>query len=137
MNQILEEYQDIHKFDQFFLALERLLKIDIMETRAALREATQLVAETLDAEWIDIFLHDPLAAMLVALEISDTPSEKQLRAQGLNRLPLLHGGYPAKVFLTGFRSLTGHLEREPEHLGGMTSAEGLSIRSEMVVALEV
>lgn len=137
MNQLLEEYQSMHKYGQFFLALERLLTLEIVEARAALREAKQLVAETLHAERVDIFLHDPLAATLIELETSDAPSEKRLRSQGLNRLPLLHGGYPAKVFLDGFCSLTGHLDREPEHLPGMTSHEGLSIRSEMVVALEV
>jgi len=137
MNHIFEEHQDIHRHTLFYSALEQLLKIETMELKTALHEATQLVAEILETEQVHIFLYDPMATTLVALEASETPSGKRLRALGLNRLPLFEGGYPVKTFLTGSGTLTGHLDREPEHLPGTTSPEGLSIRSEMVAALEV
>ncbi|HVU65528.1 MAG TPA: winged helix-turn-helix domain-containing protein [Ktedonobacteraceae bacterium] len=137
MNYILEEQQHRQKYDRFFLALERLLKLETAEVKTALDEATRLMAEMLMAEQVDIFLHDPQAAALVAVGPGETASGKRLRTLGMNRLSLLHGGYPVKAFLNGGCALTGHLEREPDHLVSMTNADGLHIRSEIVVALEV
>jgi two-component system OmpR family sensor kinase len=42
-----------------------------------------------------------------------------------------------KVFMTGISYLTEHLDQEPDRILGMSSPEGLGIRSEMVVALDV
>lgn len=122
---------------RFLPVLEQLLKIEASEVKAALHQATHLVAEILEAEYVTIFLHDPLAAALVALGDSGTVPGKRLCALGLDRLPLLQGSYPVQGFLSGCGLLTGHLEREAGNLPGRTTPQGLGIRSEMVVALEV
>jgi signal transduction histidine kinase len=137
MSQLSNEDQESRKRDRLLLTLERLLKMEALEVKATLNEVAQLVVEVLEAEKVDVFLYDASIDTLVALGTSDTPLGKRQHALGLNRLPLTNGGYIVKVFLTGAAYLTGHLDQEPERIGGMVSVEGLGLRSEMVVALDV
>lgn len=137
MSQLSDEDQESRKRDRLLLTLERLLKMEALEVKATLNEVAQLVAEVLEAEKVDVFLYDASIDTLVALGTSNTPLGKRQHALGLNRLPLTNGGYIVKVFLTGATYLTGHLDQEPERIGGMVSVEGLGLRSEMAVALDV
>jgi two-component system OmpR family sensor kinase len=137
MSQLSNESQESRKRDRLLLTLERLLKMEALEVKATLNEMAQLVAEVLEAEKVDVFLYDASIDTLVALGTSNTPLGKRQHALGLNRLPLTNGGYIVRVFLTGGTYLTGHLEQEPDRISGMVSAEGLGLRSEMAVALDV
>lgn len=137
MNQTPDEQSSDRKHDRLLPTLERLLKIEAIEINVTLNEAAQLVADALEAEKVDVFLHDPAIDTLVALGTSNTPLGKRQHALGLDRMPLVNGGYIVKVFRAGTSYLTGHLEQEPDRIIGMTSSEGLDIRSEMVVVLEV
>ncbi len=137
MSQLSNESHESQKRDRLLLTLERLLKMEALEVKATLNEMAQLVAEVLEAEKVDVFLYDASIDTLVALGTSNTPLGKRQHALGLNRLPLTNGGYIVRVFLTGGTYLTGHLEQEPDRISGMVSAEGLGLRSEMAVALDV
>lgn len=137
MNQTANEHQGDHKHDRLLPTLERLLRIEATELDVALNEAALLVAGALEAEKVDVFLHDPKVDTLIALGTSDTPLGRRQRALGLDRMPVVNGGYIVKVFLSGISYLTGHLEQEPDRVIGMTSSEGLGVRSEMVAGLEV
>ena len=68
--------------------LEGLLAIQATEARSALNQASDLVAATLSADKVDIFVNDPAVDTLVALGTSDTPMGRRQIALGLNRLPL-------------------------------------------------
>ncbi|HEV2656370.1 MAG TPA: GAF domain-containing protein, partial [Ktedonobacteraceae bacterium] len=137
MNQTANEHQGDRKQDRLLPTLERLLSIEATELDVALNEAALLVADALGAEKVDVFLHDPTVDTLIALGTSDTPLGRRQRALGLDRMPVVNGGYIVKVFLSGISYLTGHLEQEPDRVIGMTSTEGLGVRSEMVAGLEV
>ncbi|GHO97297.1 hypothetical protein KSF_073450 [Reticulibacter mediterranei] len=137
MSQLSDEDQEGRKRDRLLLTLERLLKMEALEVKAMLNEMAQLVAEVLEAEKVDVFLYDASIDILVALGTSNTPLGKRQHALGLDRLPLTNGGYIVKVFLTGATYLTGHLDQEPERISSMVNTEGLGLRSEMIVALDV
>ncbi|HZR39682.1 MAG TPA: GAF domain-containing sensor histidine kinase [Ktedonobacteraceae bacterium] len=137
MSQTPDGTEDTRKPDRLLLTLERLLQIEAVEFKAVLNEAAQLMAEALCAQKADVFLYDPTSKTLVALGTSQTPLGKRQHALGLNRIPLINGGYLVKVFATGTPYLTGHLDQDPERIVGMSSPDGLGIRSEMVVALDV
>ena len=137
MSSIQGEHQADHRQNRLLVILERLLRIDATELNLALNQAAQLIVEAFEAEKVDVFLHDPTIDTLVALGTSDTPVGRRERALGLDRMPIVNGGYMVEVFLTGTSYLTGHLDQEPNRIIGMTSSEGLGIRSEMVVALDV
>ena len=56
--------RDTHSSDgggqqRLLATLERLLAIQALEVKAALDEASQLVAEALGIDLVDAFLHDP------------------------------------------------------------------------------
>jgi signal transduction histidine kinase len=137
MDQISDEYAHYSKQDRLLVTLERLLLIEAVELNALLKEAAQLVAEALSAEKVDMFLYDPGVETLVAIGTSQTPLGKRQHTLGLNRIPLINGGYLVHVFQDGISYLTGRLDLAPDRIIGMTSDEGLGIRSEMVVALNV
>ncbi len=137
MNETQAEHQAGQRQERLLVILERLLRIDATEFKPTLNQAAQLVAEALEAEKVDVFLHDPSIDTLIALGTSDTPVGRRQHALGLDRMPIVNGGYMVEVFLTGTSYLTGHLDQDPNRIVGMTSSEGLGIRSEMVAALEV
>ncbi|HET8845177.1 MAG TPA: HAMP domain-containing sensor histidine kinase [Ktedonobacteraceae bacterium] len=137
MRQAPDGSENNGKQDRLLYTLERLLQIETVELKAMLDEVAQLVAEALSAEKVDVFLYDPSRETLVALGTSQTPLGKRQHALGLDRMPLVNGGYLARVFLTGTSYLTGHLEQDPDRILGMSSIERLGIRSEVVVALDV
>ena len=115
--------------------LERLLEIQATEVKAALSEATNLVAEALGADKVDAFLYDPATDSLVAAGTSDTPMGRKQHALGLDRLPIANRGRTVKVFQTGSSYLTGHVEQDPEQLVGIV--QELGVRSTIEVPLQV
>jgi signal transduction histidine kinase len=115
--------------------LEGLLAIQATEARSALNQASDLVAATLSADKVDIFVNDPAVDTLVALGTSDTPMGRRQVALGLNRLALSNGGRAAEVFHRGEPYLSAHVDEDPEELRGVKYA--LGVRSALMAPLDV
>jgi len=114
---------------RLLVMLQRLLAIRAAELRPVLDEASTLIAETFDADKVDIFVYQPDADSLVALGTSMTPMGQRQRALGLDRLPLSNGGRAAWCFLTGEAYLTVRADDDPAELRGIV--ERLGVRSMM------
>lgn len=121
--------------DRLLQMLQSLLMIRSPELRPALTEASTLIAGTFGADKVDVFVHDPQSASLVALGTSDTPMGRRQHDLGLNRLQIANGGRAAEAFLTGVPHLTGRADEDPEELRGVT--EGLGIRSMVEQPFEI
>lgn len=115
--------------------LERLLGIEAASVDDALDQATQLVAEALSADKVDVFLLDAAVQTLVARGTSDTPLGRKQLALGLDRLPLANGGRTVQVYHTGEPYLGGHEELDTDELLGLR--EGLGIRSMAAVPMRI
>ena len=94
--------------------LEGLLAIQATEARSALNQASDLVATTLGADKVDVFVNDPSADTLVALGTSDTLMGRRQIALGLNRLPLSNGGRASQVFQWGNPYQCQHVDEDSE-----------------------
>lgn len=121
--------------DALLRALERLLAIDATSVKGALDQASQGLAEALGADKVDVFLHEPASASLVALGTSATPMGRRQHELGLNRLPLANGGREVEVYRTGQPYATGRADRDPGVVAGFSNA--LGIRSLIDVPLDV
>jgi signal transduction histidine kinase len=128
-------YTDAQSESKLLATLQRLLEIQATEVKAALDHASQLIAEALSADKVDIFLYEPSSATLVAVGTSQTPMGVLQHAIGMDRLPVANGGRTVGVFQNGRPYHTGHADRDPGVELGMR--EGLGIRSMIVVALDV
>lgn len=116
-------------------ALQRLLASEALDLQDALAEAAQTIAEALQADKADVFLHDPDSASLVAIGTSDSPMGSRQRELGLDHLPLTGGGGTVQVFLTG----RAHISRETDREQGepRALAQELGVRSQIGVPLTV
>lgn len=123
------------KQDRLLNTLQRLLEIEATEVNATLNQVTQLVAEALETEKVDAFLHERATDTLVAIGTSDTPMSKRQRAIGMDRLPIANRGRTVEVFLTGNAYITGHADQDPDELVGIK--EGLGVTSQIATAFEV
>ena len=121
--------------DRLLPTLERLLAIDATDLQTALVEASDLVATALQADKVDVALHEAASDSLVAVGSSRTEMARQQHAIGMNRLPIANLGRELEVYLTGTPYLTGRAEKDPGQLLGMT--EGLGVRSAVIVPLDV
>jgi len=121
--------------DRLLKTLQRLLSIHAPELRPALNQASSLVAEALDADKIDVFLHESESDTLVAMGTSDTEMGRQQHRAGLNRQPIANNGPSVAVFQTGTPYRSGAADRDPTQLVGMIRR--LEVKSEMDVALDV
>jgi two-component system, OmpR family, sensor kinase len=115
--------------------LERLLELAPTSLPEVLTQACDLVAEALNADKVDAFVHDPARATLVATGSSSQPLSELERRVGLDVLPLANGGRSAQVFKTGATFVSGKVDEDPEELRGIKHE--LGIRSTIGVALEV
>jgi two-component system, OmpR family, sensor kinase len=123
------------KQDRLLTTLERLLEIQATEVRTTLSQVTQLVAQALEADKVDIFFHDRDVDTLVALGTSNTPMGRRQRAIGMDRLPIVNLGRTVEAFLTGQSYFTGHADEDPSELVGIK--EGLGVVSVIVTAFAV
>jgi signal transduction histidine kinase len=105
--------------------LEHLLEIEVSSLEDALAEATNLIAEALQADKVDAFLYVPTIDTLVAAGTSSTPMGHRQQALGLDRLPVSNGGSTARVFTSGEGYLTGHAEDDPDENPGIVHALGV------------
>lgn len=115
--------------------LERLLALEATDLKATLGQASDLLAEVLGTDKIDVMLHDSGDERLVALGTSNTPRGHRQHELGLDQLPLPNGGRTVEVFQTGRPYLTGHAERDPGELRGII--EGLGVRSTAAVPFAI
>ena len=123
------------RYERLLTTLEGLLAIQATEVRSALTQASDLLATTLAADKVDVFLYEAHIDTLVALGTSQTAMGRQEHALGLNRLPLANRGTAVEVFQTGQPYHSGHLEHDPGELPGIK--EQLGVRSALVVPLTV
>jgi two-component system, OmpR family, sensor kinase len=121
--------------DRLLETLQRLLGIQAPELRPALDQASNLVAEAVGADKVDVFLHDAESDSLVAMGTSDTPMGREQHQAGLNRQPIANNGPAVRVFQTGLPYLHGRADQDPDQPRGMI--QRLGIRSEMDVPLDV
>lgn len=107
--------------DHLLTMLERLLELPMNDVNSTLTQTTQLVAEVLEADKVEAFLHDATTDALVALASDGTPLERRQPSMGMDQLLLVDGGPLVEVFLTGIPYFTGHAEQDSEDLVGIKS----------------
>lgn len=115
--------------------LQRLLEIQALNLRDAMNQASDLLAQAMAADKVDLFLYEEETATLVTLGTSNTPVGRKQHRVGLDRLPIANGGRQVQVFLTGQEFYTGHAETDPEVHRGVVHS--LGVRSLYVVPLRV
>lgn len=121
--------------DRQLITLERLLALDAIELRPTLDHAAQALLGVLEADKVDIFLHDPAIHSLVALGVSDTPMGRRQQELGLDRMPVANGGRAVDVFETGQPHLSAHIDQDPAELRGVWV--GLGARSQLAAPIDV
>lgn len=121
--------------DVLFQLLQQLLAMPAMEVNEVIYQTAQLIAQTFNAEKVDVFLYDPGSQSLIAFGTSVTPMGIHEKAIGLDRIPLEQGGRAVDVYQTGQPYLTGQAQHDPHELAGMK--ESLGIKSEITVPLSV
>jgi signal transduction histidine kinase len=115
--------------------LESLLQLQVGELRTTMIQATDLLAQHLQADKVDAFFYDSARDSLNAISSSNQPLSALQRKLGLDVLPLSNGGRVAWVYQTGQVFVTGRLQEDPEELRGVR--EGLGIKSKLGVPLEM
>lgn len=115
--------------------LERLFRIPTGDLKMTMIQAADLIAETLQADKVDVFLYDPARESLNAICSSNQPLSALQRKLGLEVLPIANGGRVVWVFKTGKTFATGNLLSDPEELRGVK--EGLGIQSKIGVPFEI
>lgn len=122
-------------WDPLLHAAERIVAIQATDLRQALAEAADIVAEACGAEKVDVFLHDPASATLVALGASNTPLARRQVALGLDRQPIANGGRAVEAFRTGEAYQRGRVDQDEGEIPGIPGP--LGIRSQITVAVDV
>jgi DNA-binding CsgD family transcriptional regulator len=115
--------------------LEGLLAEDAIGLDDAMTRAAQRVAEALQADKVDVLLHDAATDALVAVGTSQTPMGRREHELGLDRLPIADGGWTVSVFQSGRSHLTRNADREPGEVTGLVKE--LGVRSSVNVPLVV
>jgi len=115
--------------------LEGLLALDALTLDEAMTQAAQRLAEVLEADKVDVLLHDRDNDALVAIGTSRTPLGRKEQELGLDRLPIAEGGRSVEVLRTGRSHLARHSDREEGKPRSLI--DELGIRSSINVALEV
>jgi hypothetical protein len=91
--------------DRLLRALQQLLALEVSDLEHALSAAAQQIADATRADKVDVFLHEPATAMLVAVGTNDSPMVRKQRALGLDRLPIASRDGAVSVDIsTGTRS---------------------------------
>jgi two-component system OmpR family sensor kinase len=121
--------------NRLLMTLERLLDIAPDDLDSALDAAALAVADALQADKVDAFLHDPSTSTLVARGTSPTPLGRKQHALGLHLLPIANGGRMAEVFQRGQPRREGRVDKDAGELRGIRV--GLGIRSDISVPLYV
>lgn len=115
--------------------LERLLQVPTGDLKTTLIQAVDLIAESLQADKVDIFLYDGSRDSLNAICSSNQALSALQRKLGLDVMPIANGGRVVCVYKTGKTFATGDLQADAEELRGVK--EGLRIRSKIGVPFEI
>jgi two-component system, OmpR family, sensor kinase len=115
--------------------LESLLALDVIGLDEAMTQAAQRLAESLAADKVDVFLHDPATESLVSIGTSDTPLGRREHELGLDRLPIADGGWTVGVFQSGRSHLARYADREQGEVKGVF--EELGVRSSVNAPLDI
>lgn len=115
--------------------LQRLLGIQALTLKDAMNGSSDLLAEAMGADKIDLFLYEPETETLVAIGTSNTPVGRHQIRVGLDRVPIANGGRQVQVFTTGKEYYTGHADQDPEMDRGVVHT--LGVRSLYAVPLRV
>jgi DNA-binding CsgD family transcriptional regulator len=121
--------------DRLLLMLQRLLGIRSIDFRDTFTDAATIIAETFEADKVDVFVHQSARNSLVAMGTSRTPMGQRQQALGLDVVPLANGGRAAWTFETGTPYLTGRADEDAEELRGVV--ESLGVRSVVNLPLEI
>jgi DNA-binding NarL/FixJ family response regulator len=121
--------------DRLLDTLVRLHGIVSPELGPALDQASDLVAEALDADKVDVFLYDVASDSLVALGTSRTPMGRRQHELGLDLLPMANGGRSAAVYLAGEPCLQRRADEDPVELRAVV--RDLGVRSGILAPLDV
>jgi signal transduction histidine kinase len=119
----------------FSYTLQRLLGIQALNLKDAMNQASDLMAQAMGADKVDLFLHEEETDTLVALGTSNTPLGRKQSRVGLDRVPIANGGRQVDVFRTGKEFYTGNADEDPEIGRGLVHT--LGIRSLYAVPLRV
>jgi two-component system, OmpR family, sensor kinase len=120
---------------RLFATLERMLQIPTGDLKSTMIQASDLIAATLGADKVDVFLYDSTRESLSAICSSSQPLSALQRKLGLEVLPIANGGRVVWVYQRGKTFVTGNLQDDAEELRGVK--EGLGIRSKIGVPLEI
>jgi len=115
--------------------LHGLLASDVATLDDAMQRASDDLAAVFRADKVDILLHDPADDLLVAVGLSATPMGEQLRALGLDRLPVGSVGRVPETFRTGAAHVTGDARADP--LEAPVVWRELGARSVLVAPLDI
>lgn len=118
-----------------FAMLERLLALPATDLKLALTRAADVIAQTLKADKVDVFLYDAQRDSLVAVGVSTQPLSQLQRRLGLDVLPISNGGRAAKVYQTGEIYCSGRVLEDDEELRGVKL--GMKIQSAICAPLDV
>ncbi|MFP2933788.1 ATP-binding protein [Pyxidicoccus sp. 3LG] len=105
------------------------------ELRPTMTRASQVIAEMLHADKVDIFFLEPSTQSLVAAGTSDTPMGRLQKALGLDRMPVANGGRAVQVYETDRPWMTGRQHEDPEELPGIKHR--LGVKSALMVPLPI
>lgn len=121
--------------ERLLSSLERLLRIPTGDLKTTMLQASDLIAEFLHADKVDVFLYHPERDSLNAICSSSQALSAQQHKLGLDVLPIANGGRVVWVYKAWQTFVTGNLQADPEELRGVK--EALGIRSKIGVPLEI
>jgi signal transduction histidine kinase/transcriptional regulator with XRE-family HTH domain len=130
-----EEARDNENAFALLYTLQRILAIQATSLKETLDQASDMLAEVMNADNIDALIYRADGEALVALGTSNTPMGRRQRQIGMDSLPVANGGREVQVFETGEPYWSGHAKDDPKMLRGIT--EGLGVESLIIVPLEV
>lgn len=116
-------------------SLERLIQIPTGDLTVTLIQASDVLADALGADKVDVFLLDPARESLAAVSSSTQPLSALQRRMGLDVMPLANGGRVVWVYQHWQTFVTGQLQEDPEELRGIK--EGLRVCSKIGVPLAI
>lgn len=113
--------------------LPQLLEIEGVSLREVVTQASDLMAQAMGADKVDVFMLEPETQTLVALGTSNTPMGRLQHEAGLDRIPRANRGRTAEVFETGRAFHADHADQDPSIEVGIV--ETLGVRSMYLVPL--
>jgi signal transduction histidine kinase len=118
-----------------FNVLDSIFKAGKEDTRSSLREACNLVSDTLHADCTEIFFYDDQRDALVSESQSNQELSRKHELSGLGVQPLHDGGRVVSVFKSGKLFQEGNLEGDSHELSAVKRQ--IDVRSQIDAPLEL